>query len=134
MIYICKISIIHYEKGTADLILVERDNTVVSDVPFFSGAYDMPNQGDTVVAIFDGDKLDRGFILGKPYQSDNLPQNYGADVFSQVFKDGKAITYQDGVLTITVDKVVINNLEAETAKVSNLIETNTLKAVNIIRE
>lgn len=68
MLYLCTISAINKEKSTADIAIAERENMVVTDIPFLNiKREDLPDVNDTVVAIFEDreGKLGRGFILGK---------------------------------------------------------------------
>jgi hypothetical protein len=68
MICECKISKVNTEKGTADILIPDRDDCTLGDIPFVNIEPDKyPQVGDWVVAIFEGTggRYGKGFILGK---------------------------------------------------------------------
>lgn len=56
------ISVIDKEHGKADVCLEEKDNLMLTDVPFVSSVYVYLNVGDHVVVLMDEK---RKFIIGK---------------------------------------------------------------------
>lgn len=75
MLYLCTVSAINSDGTTADIAIGEREDMVVTEVPFLNiEKENLPGVNDTVVAIFeerDG-RLGRGFILGRPSNSGGM--------------------------------------------------------------
>jgi len=66
---------INYKNGTVNIVQEDRDNLVSFDLPLMSFEYDPPSIGDMVVAIFLSNDSTQGYILGKPYNENNMPTN-----------------------------------------------------------
>ena len=117
-LYYCKISSVNYASGTADVTIPDHENQVVTTVPFLAWAYDMPNAGDLVAAIFKktGGRIGRGVILGKIFSGANLPKINGAGIFCKEL-DGAAIIYSssDKCMEITAKKLIVEEVEYKKA-------------------
>lgn len=118
-LYHCKISSVNYEKGTADVTIQERENQVITGVPFLSMFYEMPEPRDTVAAIFeesDG-KIEKGVILGKLFSKGNRPGASGEGIFYKKFSDGTSMKYDpaDKSMEITAERVIVNEVEYKKA-------------------
>lgn len=118
-LYYCTISAINYASGTASVTIREQEDMVVTNVPFLSMFYEMPNPGDTVAAIIDktDGKLGRGVILGKIFAGGNKPGKNGKGIFYKEFSDGESVTYDpsDHSIEITAKKLVVKGIEYQTA-------------------
>ncbi len=114
-----RISSIDYAAGTANIVLQERENQVVQEVPFLSICYEMPGSGDVVAVLFeevDG-QIGKGVVLGRMFLADNKPGESGAGIFYKQFTGGAGVKYtpETGELEIRVKKVVVDEIEYGTA-------------------
>ncbi len=92
---------INYKDGTVKIVQEDRDDAVSFDLPLFSFEYDPPDIGDMVVAVFLSNDSTQGFVLGKPYNTNNPPKNgkkniirkdYGVDAYIEYDKSTKTLT------------------------------------------
>ena len=109
MIYLCSISSIDYEKGCADVAFLEKEDMVKTDVPFFDSEYNMPKVGDMVVAIFqeNNGKIERGYILGKPYTAANKPPAAVEGLYRKQM-GSSSMSCMGDTLTIKAGKIVLD--------------------------
>ena len=95
-LFFCTVSAVDHKNITADIAIPERENMVKTDIPILDTVYHMPSPGETVVAIFDDEngKLQRGVILGRPYDTKNVMEISAQRVrIKQLEAD--SITYHD---------------------------------------
>lgn len=108
------ISTVNYERGTANITLPDRENQIITDVPFLSSEYIMPGSGDMVAVIFeeiDG-QIGKGVILGKMYLAGNVPKVSGRGVYHKDLPGGAAVDYKQasGEMEISAKKVIVDEL------------------------
>ena len=126
MIHLCSISSVNYEKGCADVAFLEKEDMVKTDVPFFDSEYNMPKVGDMVVAVFqeNNGKIERGYILGKPYTAANKPSKTGEGLYyKQMGKPSISCTGE--TLTIRAGKIVLEG-EVVTSGINVARHTHTV--------
>lgn len=118
-LYYCRISSVDYGSGTANVSIQERENQVVTGVPFLSWAYEMPTAGDMVAAIFEESygRIGKGVILGPIFANGNRPGVSGAGIFYKEFADGASVKYDPAnkCMEITAEKLVVEELEYKNA-------------------
>lgn len=114
-LYFCRISSVNYANGTADITIPDRENQVITEIPFLAWYYEMPDAGDLVAALFENSdgKIGKGVVLGKIFSSGNRPGMSGAGIFYKEFADGTAVKYSpsEKCMEITADKIVVGELE-----------------------
>ncbi|MBE5917819.1 MAG: hypothetical protein E7273_13375 [Pseudobutyrivibrio ruminis] len=117
-LFYATISSVNTGSGTANVTLQDRENAVVSAVPFLSTVYEMPNPGDTVAAIFEevNGQIGKGVILGKIFLEGNTPSKTGANLFVKEFKDGESIIYDSSTkeMEYTGKKLIVDELVYKT--------------------
>lgn len=118
-LFYCKISTINYTAGTANVTIEERENQMITGVPFLASCYEMPKVGETVAVIFDttGGKIGRGVILGNFFSRMNQPGESGEGLFYKEFSDGSSIKYDPSSksMELTVKKIVVDEVEYKKA-------------------
>lgn len=114
-IRIGRISSINYNDGTADVYFKDEEDHIITDLPFFSNEYKMPDINDNVVVIFQSNNSSQGFILGPFYNKNNKPEHSGKNVYFKRFSKKSFIRYdpEKDMIEISADKVVIKNLSQE---------------------
>ena len=136
-LYFAKISAVNEKEGTADIIISEKENQVINDVPYLAYAYEMPRPGDTVAALleFNRGDFDKGILMGPVFTPKNKPEESGKDIFYKRFKDGAKIRYDSRMKTMTVsaEKVEIKDGKMKNITVDS-IKTKTLDADSITYE
>lgn len=113
-LFYAKISSVNYGAGTANVTLQDRENQVVSAVPFLSMIYEMPKPGDVVAAIFEevSGQIGKGVILGKIFLDGNKPKESGPEIFHKEFTDGASMKYTPSSqeMEFKTKKVVVDEL------------------------
>lgn len=122
-LFYARISKVDYKKGTADVVIEERENQVVSDVPFLANVYEMPKIKDRVAVLIEyikGD-IDKGVILGPVYSNEKKPNLTGKSIFEKRFKDGTSITYNEELklMTVEAERLKVKELNAERVVANN---------------
>ena len=111
-IRIGRVSSVNYKQGTVDVVFQDKDFKVMVDLPLFSSEYQMPSVNDLVTVIFqiDSNHSAQGYIVGKPYSSDNLPEHTGKGVYFKRFGRNAYMKYdsESDTLHIHAGKVVID--------------------------
>lgn len=109
LIRVGKISSINYDNGTVRVVFPDKDNIVTDELPYLSFEYYMPYIGDTVLCLFLGNGISRGFCLGKFYNNNNAPRCPGEGIYYKHFFDKGYIKYnkKEKLLTIYGDIKVI---------------------------
>ena len=128
-LFYARISKVDYKKGTADVVIEERENQVVSDVPFLANVYEMPKIKDRVAVLIEyikGD-IDKGVILRPVYSNERKPNRTGKSMFAKRFKDGRSITYNEELklMTVEAERLKVKELNAERV-VANSAKVGTL--------
>ncbi|MGN0338663.1 MAG: hypothetical protein ACI4EE_14310 [Lachnospiraceae bacterium] len=113
-LFYAKISSVNYSEGTANVTLADREDQVISAVPFLSMFYEMPKPGDTVAALFEenGGQIGKGVVLGKIFLENNKPGASGADIFYKQFSDGACMKYTpaSGEMEFKTNKLLVDEL------------------------
>lgn len=113
-IRIGKVSSVNYGNGTVDVIFQDKDSSVLVDLPLFSNEYQMPEVNDLVTVIFqtNSDKTARGYIVGKPYSSENMPEQSGKGVYFKRLGSNAYIKYDSerDTLYLHAGTVIIEGL------------------------
>ena len=108
------VSSVNYERGTVDVVFQDKDTSVMVDLPLFSNEYQMPSVNDLVTVIFqtNSGKSANGYVVGKPYSSDNLPEQTGRGVYFKRFGKNAYIKYDpdSDTLCLHAGSVVIDGL------------------------
>ena len=114
-IRIGKVSAVHYEEGTIDMVFEDEEDTVRQGIPLFSEEYKMPEVGDLMAVIIQSNsgRSEQGYAIGKPYHEENKPEKEGKkNLYFKRFSDKAYVHYDPdtGVLEIAAPKVVIGTL------------------------
>ena len=74
-LYFGTISVMKSATGTADVIIPDRGNAIITDIPFVERVTTFPKVGEMVACLFDedGTKVNRSVILGRIYSSGSTP-------------------------------------------------------------
>lgn len=108
------VSSVNYKQGTVDVVFQDKDFTVMVDLPLFSDEYQMPSVNDLVTVIFqtNSDKSAQGYVVGKPYSSDNMPEQSGKGVYFKRFGSNAYMQYdpENDTLYIHAGRVVVEGL------------------------
>lgn len=103
MIRIGTISNINYKEGTVSVVQEDRDDAVSFDLPMLSEEYNPPNVGDMVIVAYPYNDLSEGFVIGKPFNDNNLPthgekgiirKDYDIDAFVEYDRKTKTLFIQ----------------------------------------
>lgn len=117
-LFYAKISSINYDSGTANVTLPDKENAVISSVPFLSMFYEMPSAGDTVAALFEeiNGQIGKGVILGKIFLDGNAPSETGPEIFVKEFSDGTMMKYTptSEEMEFTAKKMIVDELVYKT--------------------
>ncbi len=83
-LYFGKISVMKSASGTADVIIPDRGNAIIANVPFLERVTTFPKVGEMVACLFDedGTKVNRSVILGRIYANGSTPSSIGAGAFT----------------------------------------------------
>lgn len=87
------ISAINYEKGTAQVVYKDRDNSTSPYMPLWSNEYNMPEIDTLVYVLHLQNGGTRGMILVPPYTEGNLPVEGRKGIWRKDFGDGSYIRY-----------------------------------------
>lgn len=108
------VSSVNYKRGTVDVVFQDKDSSVLLDLPLFSAEYQMPSVNDLVTVIFqtNSDKSAKGYVVGKPYSSDNMPEQSGKGVYFKRFGRNAYMKYdpESDTLYIHAGRVVVDGL------------------------
>lgn len=101
---------IDYKNGTVRIVQEDRDDAVSFDLPMMSFEYNPPNIGDMVIAVFLSNDSSQGFVIGKPYNVNNIPTNGRKNLIRKDFDKDAYLEYDKDTktLTIQVSKVAFN--------------------------
>lgn len=113
-IRIGRVSSVNYKQGTVDVVFPDKDSKVLVDLPLFSGEYQMPAVNDLVTVIFqiDSNHSVQGYVVGKPYSGDNMPEQFGKGVYFKRLGKNAYIKYdpENDTLYLHAGTVVIDGL------------------------
>lgn len=108
------VSSVNYRQGTVDVVFNDKDSSVAVDLPLFSNEYQMPSVNDLVTVIFqtNSNKTAQGYIVGKPYSGDNLPEQFGKGVYYKRFGRNAYIKYDPNsdTLYLHAGRIVVDGL------------------------
>lgn len=100
--------------GTADVIIPDRGNAIITDIPFVERVTTFPKVGEMVACLFDedGTKVNRSVILGRIYSSGSTPSSIGAGAFTL---SGSNVTINGSTTAkgITATSVKANGISLE---------------------
>ncbi len=130
LIRIGKISTINYKAGTASVTYTDRNSETSPQFPIFSATYEMPEIDDTVVVLMLPNSGTKGFIVGVPFSSRNVPEVSGAGIFYKKFRDGTKIIYNPATKTLSVDaeEIKLEAITADSVTVSGTVKAKSLEA------
>jgi len=103
-----RISSVDYKNGCADVVFPDADDEIRTELPFFSAEYQMPEINEIVVVVFQRHKnRSRGFILGPVFNSGNLPESFGKNVYFKRFSKEAYMKYDGNskILEICAPKI-----------------------------
>jgi phage baseplate assembly protein gpV len=103
---------VNYIEGTVKIVQEDRDNAVSFDLPLLSFEYNPPAVGDMVVAVFLSNDSTQGFILGKPFNTNNPPKNGDKNIIRKDYDVDAFIEYDKRTKTLTIkaEHVVVKGL------------------------
>ena len=107
-----KISSVDYKNGCADVVFDGMDDNIKAVLPVLSFEYSMPQTGDMVLVAFQQYKnREQGFIIGKYYNSSNIPpEGLGKGDYYKKFSENTFLKYdaKNDTLSVTAGGVNIN--------------------------
>lgn len=116
-IKIGKVSSVDYQRGEVDVIFEDEESSVKVGLPLFSSEYQMPAVNDRVTVIFQNNSQEaaRGYVIGKPYSRDNMPEEYGKGVYFKRLGKNAYVKYDPSsdTLYLCAGKVVLVDLAGE---------------------
>ena len=117
-----RISTIDYARGMASVIYPDRNNEPSPEFPFFSMAYEMPKVDDLVVVLLLANSTAKGFILGVPWSTSNVPVESGKGIFYKQFSDGAYVRYDSNTkeMEVSAERVKLKHLTVEELEVSGV--------------
>lgn len=130
LVRIGKISTINYNAGTASVTYTDRNAETSPQFPIFSAAYEMPEIDDTVVVLMLPNSGTKGFIVGVPFSSRNVPEVSGEGVFCKKFHDGTKIVYNPVTKTLSVnaEEIKLEAINADSVTVSGAVKAKSFEA------
>ena len=116
-IRIGRVSSVNYVEGSIDVVFPDEEDTVYQDCALLSEQYRMPKANEMVTVIFQTNSqgADQGYVIGIPFSAENLPEEYGKEVYFKRFSP-KAYEYYDPdteTLHLYAPHVVVHNLKEE---------------------
>ena len=107
-----KISSIDYKNGCADVVFDGNGGSIKEALPFLASEYDMPCVGDMVLVVFEQfDKREQGFIIGRYYNSSNIPpEGLAKGDYYKRFSENAFLKYdsKNDTLSVTAGGININ--------------------------
>jgi phage baseplate assembly protein gpV len=111
LIRIGKVSSINAEKGMISVTYPDLDNATTKEFPVFSftDEYKMPQIGQEVLVLHLSNGQSAGIVMGRYWNKANVPpvsEGFRKELGSE---HGEAfLQYNDGVLTIHADQIVLD--------------------------
>lgn len=107
------VSGINFEKGSITVTYEDRDNAVVTDIPYlYNKEYCMPELGDMVVVleVSDGTEI----AIGTFYNGENLP-NSSENLYKKEFGNDASLTYdvKKEEIRIKASKIILETERGE---------------------
>lgn len=131
LIRVGKVSSINYQNGTVRVTFPDKDNIVTDELPYLSFEYNMPSINDTVLCVFLGNGIARGFCLGQFYNNNNPPVQPGEQYFYKNIYDEAYFRYDKSSKTLTFcAKNIV--LDGETTVTGNLTVNQSLSVSGTI--
>ena len=116
-LYFGIISVMKTASGLADIIIPDRNNAIISDIPFVERVTTFPKVGEQVAVLLDedGTKVTRSVILGRIYANGSTPSSIGAGAFTL---SGSNVTINGSTKAkaITASSVKAGDIDLETHK------------------
>lgn len=112
------VSSINYKKGMIKVTYPDRDNEVTDNFPVLSldDEYRMPAVGDWVLVAHLSNGSNAGVVLGKYWDSGNLPEQFGKAIFRKelgstpgaayLLCENDEITFHDSNGTVTLSQII----------------------------
>ncbi len=114
-IRIGRISSLNYDTGTADVYFEDEEGSVKNALPFFSDEYCMPSVNDKVLVVFQSNSAgaEQGYIVGRPFCRENMPECTGKNVYFKRFAPNAFLSYdpRTDTLIIHAGRVVLEETE-----------------------
>ncbi|MFC4403325.1 phage baseplate assembly protein V [Gracilibacillus xinjiangensis] len=126
VIRVGQINSVDEDNGTVDVLFVDKDNQIASNLPLPNFEYNMPRVGEQALCVFLANGLEQGFCLFTYYSDISLPPVADKEIFRKQFDEGTYIEYNHKTreLLINADKPVKikNDLIVE----GNIVATGTI--------
>lgn len=109
------VSSIDYQKGMVSVTYPDRDKSTTKAFPFLcpGNEYSMPKVGDQVFVAHLSNNSAEGVVIGKFFDTDNLPVKSGEGVFRKELGadaymecEGDEITFHDKNGTVTLKQII----------------------------
>mgnify|MGYP000879194820 CR=1 FL=1 len=97
------VSNVDYENGTVKVVYEDRDDAVSFDLPLLSFEFNPPQIGDMVIVIFLSNDTTQGFVIGKPFNSNNRPSNGKKNILRKDLDASNFLEYDKSTKTLTIN-------------------------------
>ncbi len=108
LIRIGTVTSVNYQEGTVKIIQPDRDNSISFDLPLMSFEYNPPLKGDMVIVVFLPEDSTQGFVIGKPFNANNMPKNGNENIVRKDYDIDSFVEYNKATKTLTVKAENIN--------------------------
>lgn len=110
LIRIGTVSSINYKEGKLRVCFKDQDNIVTDELPMLSFEYEMPNVGEPVLCLFLGNGIANGFCLGRYFYDEDIPSEFGKDIYLKRFLKDATLKYDRSskTLTLNADQIIFN--------------------------
>ena len=124
----CRVAMDDLETPTGEPMVSDNLQILFPAVDQWNFVY-LPKAGDhvTIARLPNGES--EGFVLGKPYTADNMPQGAAEGVFSMVSSDGKNVVRLNGA-TGKIDIIFDQKIDIKTKQFDLEIKENFTVKVN----
>lgn len=100
---------INYKEGTVNIVQEDQDDVVSFELPLLSFEFNPPAVGDMVLAVYLSNDSSQGFIIGTPFNHNNLPKRGEKNVIRKEYDIDAYVEYdkQTKTLTIQAEHIVV---------------------------
>jgi phage baseplate assembly protein gpV len=110
IIRVGKVSSINYPAGRVRVLFEDKDNIVTDELPMLNFEYEMPAVGESVICLFFGNGTSKGVCLGRYFYQQDLPVEFGKDIYFKRFMKDATVKYDRAskTWTLTSPNIVFN--------------------------
>ncbi len=102
LVRVGEVSDIDYSKGRVKIVFRDKDEIVTPFLPMLSLEYNMPKINDSVLCLFLGNGIQKGFCIGPYYSEKNKPSVTGSNIYYKDFFGEAFLKYDKDTHTLTL--------------------------------